>query len=241
MTKIVREVRKRGVFGWIFLILFYGVNLYFGYALIRGLAAVAPSINDPNASQAEQAGTSIGLMIGFGSILAMWGFCAVITGLLAMVTRGKRILIEDETPTAKQSKSGWGTAGASVLAVLAIIVGFVGVSAVVGTKPPASTPTYVDYKPGAGFRQAKEDVADTGPKLRVKNWGCSNAHGYSTVEGEVENISNAKMENVEAVAKYYTKSDEFVTSDSTLVEYDPLLAGQTTPFKVLTRHNPSAH
>ena len=26
-TRVVREVRKRGVFGWIFLILFYGVAL----------------------------------------------------------------------------------------------------------------------------------------------------------------------------------------------------------------------
>src|SRR6476646_2879842 len=87
-TRVVREVRKRGVMGWIFLILFYGVNIYFAYALFKGLQAAAPSMND---SRAAQAGTAIGVSF----VLAIWAFATVITGLLAMLTRGRRVLVED--------------------------------------------------------------------------------------------------------------------------------------------------
>ena len=100
MTRTVREVRKRGAFGWIFLLLFYGVNAWFAWAFFKGMANVAPLLNDQTMSKAEQTGATIGTVLGFGSILAMWTFAAVITGLLALLTRGKRVLIEDELPPA---------------------------------------------------------------------------------------------------------------------------------------------
>jgi hypothetical protein len=78
-----KEVRKRGFFGWVFLLLFYGVNIWFAWAVMKGLANVAPHVNNPSYSAAEQAGANIGLVVGFGSMLAMWTFAAVITGLLA--------------------------------------------------------------------------------------------------------------------------------------------------------------
>jgi hypothetical protein len=88
MASVVRG--QRGVMGWVFLILFYGVNLYFAWALFRGLAAVSTHLNDPTAN--------IGVALGLGSVLAMWAFAAVITGLLAMLTRGRATLVEDERP-----------------------------------------------------------------------------------------------------------------------------------------------
>ena len=30
-----------------------------------------------------------------------------------------------------------------------------------------------------------------------------------------------------------------ITSDSSLIEYDPILPGQTSPFKVIERYNPA--
>ena len=63
LTRVVREVRQRGVMGWLFPILFYGVNLYFAWALVRGLAAVAHHLNDHTASKAAQVGAAIGVAL----------------------------------------------------------------------------------------------------------------------------------------------------------------------------------
>ena len=52
------------------------------------------------------------------------------------------------------------------------------------------------------------------------------------------NISEQKLDNVLAVLRYYTEDDTFVTSDDALLDFDPLMPGQTSPFKVYTRDNP---
>jgi hypothetical protein len=58
------------------------------------------------------------------------------------------------------------------------------------------------------------------------------------VEGQVQNISNSPMKNVEAVANWYSNDGTFVSSDDALIQYDPILPGQTSPFRVMTRANP---
>jgi hypothetical protein len=62
---------------------------------------------------------------------------------------------------------------------------------------------------------------------------------YITVHGQVKNISGEGLENVQAVIEYYDTSGNFVTSDSALIDYNPILAGQTSPFSVTTRDNPT--
>ncbi len=47
------------------------------------------------------------------------------------------------------------------------------------------------------------------------------------------------LENVEVVVEYMTAGGDFITSDSTLIEYTTLLPGQTSPFKSMTRWNPA--
>lgn len=83
---------------------------------------------------------------------------------------------------------------------------------------------------------AKERVAKA--KLVLINSTWSSAHGYVTVEGQVGNISGRKIQNVEALAQFYTEEKTFITSDSALVEYNPLMPGQISPFKIITTHNP---
>jgi hypothetical protein len=68
--------------------------------------------------------------------------------------------------------------------------------------------------------------------------GTIGEYGYNTVEGQIENISNQPIKNIEAVVTWFDKDGKFISSDSALVEYNPLLAGQTSPFKVMTRTNP---
>lgn len=61
---------------------------------------------------------------------------------------------------------------------------------------------------------------------------------YAVVTGEVRNRSDAKLDRVQAVVTYYNKAGDLITSDNALIEYDPIMPEQRSPFKVMTRHNP---
>jgi hypothetical protein len=62
--------------------------------------------------------------------------------------------------------------------------------------------------------------------------------GYYIVEGEVRNISGERLADVEAVASWYASNGTFITSDSALIDYNPIMPGQTSPFKVMSTANP---
>ena len=47
--------------------------------------------------------------------------------------------------------------------------------------------------------------------------GNGEQHGYAIVEGEVTNISQSSIQNVQAVVRFYTSSDQFITSDTSLL------------------------
>jgi hypothetical protein len=90
------EKRGRGVFGWIFLLLFWGFNALMAYALFAGVSQhieKAPVFTDPDAKEAYEVGTGIGIMIW----LTFWAIGSVVLGLLARFTRGKREPIEIDT------------------------------------------------------------------------------------------------------------------------------------------------
>jgi len=67
----------------------------------------------------------------------------------------------------------------------------------------------------------------------------SREYGYITLEGEVRNISGLSINEIVAVAKAYTEDGTFVKSDDALIDYQPLLAGQASPFKVIMSDNPA--
>ena len=74
--------------------------------------------------------------------------------------------------------------------------------------------------------------------LVVENWNWKKEFGFVIVEGEVTNRSNQRLKNVEVVVSYYTEDDKFITSSNAIVEYNPILPGQTTPFKAYATYNP---
>ena len=76
-------------------------------------------------------------------------------------------------------------------------------------------------------------------QLEMIGWKCSTSYGYMITEGEIKNISNNSLNNVEAVISYYTKDNKFITSDSALVDYNPILPEQISPFEVTTTGNPA--
>lgn len=77
--------------------------------------------------------------------------------------------------------------------------------------------------------------------LELVSWRCyasGKTFPYFHIVGEVKNISNEPLKSVAVVGTAYTEEGEFVKSDSTLIEYNPILPGQTSPFHVLFPYDP---
>jgi hypothetical protein len=70
-------------------------------------------------------------------------------------------------------------------------------------------------------------------------WSWSTEYGYATASGQVKNVSGQSIERVEAVVSFYTADGTFITSADALIDYQPILPGQTSPFKVMQTHNPA--
>lgn len=92
MTETYIEKRKRGVFGWLFLLVFLGWNLLM-FSWLMSYGSETGGRIDAAASDAEMTVTVIGAGIGITSILMVWAFGAVITGLLAVLTRGGKTVV----------------------------------------------------------------------------------------------------------------------------------------------------
>jgi outer membrane murein-binding lipoprotein Lpp len=84
-------------------------------------------------------------------------------------------------------------------------------------------------------REQKEKAASS---LELLRFSWSKEYGYVTVEGLVKNISGARIEGVQAVAIFTDASGNFVSSDSAMIEYQPILVNQSSPFKVMATWNP---
>lgn len=91
----------------------------------------------------------------------------------------------------------------------------------------------------SAVRTEQEQRARESAELRVDGWSWHEEYGYAIAEGRVTNVSSARLENVQAVITFETASGEFITSDDALIEFDPLLPGQSSPWKVTTRWNPA--
>lgn len=94
MATVTRiEKRKRGIFGWVFLILFWAFNALMLAWFIGGMGATSETVAAA-ASDAERAGAAIGTMIGAGMILSIWVMGDIILGVLVLLTRGKKVIVE---------------------------------------------------------------------------------------------------------------------------------------------------
>jgi hypothetical protein len=63
--------------------------------------------------------------------------------------------------------------------------------------------------------------------------------GYHYIEGQVKNVSDQPLRNVAAVAIWSDKDGNFIKSDDALIDYNPILPGQTSPFKTISSGNPA--
>lgn len=76
------------------------------------------------------------------------------------------------------------------------------------------------------------------PKLRVNSFKCSKEHGFAKVTGTVTNRTNVPMDRLMVVALFSSSNGEFIKSADAMVDYQPLMPGQTSPFMALTSDNP---
>ena len=77
--------------------------------------------------------------------------------------------------------------------------------------------------------------------LEIQSWKWSRLESVNYVEavGQVKNLSSQNLKNVAAVLQVYDKDDQFINSETTLIEYNPLLPSQVSPFRVLMSWNPA--
>lgn len=75
--------------------------------------------------------------------------------------------------------------------------------------------------------------------LELTAFSWHTEHGYAIVEGMVKNISPEPLESVQAVAIFSDNDGNFITSADALIDYRPILPGQSSPFKVMKSENPA--
>ncbi|MEM1181189.1 MAG: hypothetical protein AAGM22_22795 [Acidobacteriota bacterium] len=74
--------------------------------------------------------------------------------------------------------------------------------------------------------------------LQVINWQWGqSSDSYVEATGQVRNLSSRRL-RVKAVVNFKTADGVFIASDSGMIEYQPLMPGQTSPFRVIARRNP---
>jgi hypothetical protein len=88
------------------------------------------------------------------------------------------------------------------------------------------------------LQDKKENEYKASCQLAILSSRWQEEYDYAIYEGQVKNISNSNLTNVQAVVTWYDKNDNMITSSSALIEYNPILAGQTSPFKVMKTYNP---
>ncbi len=91
------------------------------------------------------------------------------------------------------------------------------------------------------IKEEEEALLRQGADLELISWNWGRSYGGSYVEGrgQVKNISDAALRNVEAVVNFYDKNGDFITSGSALIEFNPVLVGQISPFTVMETYNPA--
>jgi hypothetical protein len=64
-------------------------------------------------------------------------------------------------------------------------------------------------------------------------------HGYHLVEGVVRNVSDRTLHGVNVVVDWRATSRDLCTRETALIDLDALAPGGASPFRVLTRANPT--
>jgi len=138
-------------------------------------------------------------------------------------------------------KTGCGFLIVIIVGIPLLIGFFSGLSDIFNTTQAPSRPSTKTTSPAANrpTSASRPSPAPAKPQLLLLNWTWRTEYGYAIVEGEVQNNSSESLHNVQAVAKFYTVDKKFITSCDALLEYNPILPGQKSPFKAMASYNPA--
>jgi hypothetical protein len=79
----------------------------------------------------------------------------------------------------------------------------------------------------------------SGIDLVIESWSWSDESGYVKATGQVTNVSDAPLDRVAVDVSYYTADGTFIKNGDALIDYQPVLAGQTSPFSTIDSGNPA--
>lgn len=152
--------------------------------------------------------------LGFGLILLWVGFALLLNGGLLI-------------------KFGGGLIAASVVAIIG--------NAMSGSAPRSAAPTTASsLASNAAPARAAVPAPRSDQLALITSKGYESEYGgYHIIEGTVKNITDAPLKNVTAVGIWLDKNGEFIKADDALIDYNPILPGQTSPFKTMSTGNPA--
>lgn len=99
------------------------------------------------------------------------------------------------------------------------------------TPTPTPTPSGLANPPGWEYVPTPKPLALISASCTHNTW--------MKCEGFVENISGEPLENIEVVILWYDDAGTPVSSDTALIDYDPILAGQQSPWNTFGNYNPA--
>lgn len=73
-------------------------------------------------------------------------------------------------------------------------------------------------------------------QLALLKWSWSVRSGHAITEGIVKNVSNKDIKDIKAVVVFRSKKDEIISSSSIVVKPNPIRPGETSSFKIKTKH-----
>jgi hypothetical protein len=107
------------------------------------------------------------------------------------------------------------------------------------TRSLPTAPTTPGTSEPSTAEAARTESLPTDPMLAIVSSRVYEQSGYHFVEGQVTNLTAEPLDEVIAVATWYSQEGAVVTTGTALIEQDPILPGHTSPFKAGTRSNPA--
>ena len=176
----------------------------------------------------------VGRRMGLGLLITVTGF--ILTAAFSATALGIVVLWVGLAFTMTGSAvARWGGGF-----LLALILGSLGMS--MGRSPTRPTAAPVSARASAPSAPAESPSPEPPPPTYALALMSSRGYAegsFHIVEGQVKNVSDQALKNVTVVVTWFDKDGVFIKSDNTLIEYNPILAGQTSPFKTTTTGNPA--
>lgn len=83
------------------------------------------------------------------------------------------------------------------------------------------------------------DKKEPALELLSYSWSHEDDSNYAYVVGQVKNISKKSYDHVQAVVSFSDAKGNFITTESLLIDYNPILPDQVSPFKIPVPWNPA--